>query len=116
MDNIHISFRLVSAYVDKVVGGKYKWLQGLNFSSFVNHVLKQYNESKCPKYYNDPCFSVDRHWRPFTARCAYCDIPYDVVGRIETFQQDIRYILIVKNLTTQIPLKKASMVLNKSHR
>ena len=116
MHNIHISFRLVSAYVDKVVGGKYKRLQGLNFSSFVNLVLKQYNESECHEYYNDPCSSVDQHWRPFTARCAYCDIPYDVVGRIETFQEDIRYILLKKNLTTVIPLKKASLILNKSHR
>ena len=45
-------------------------------------------------------------------RCLYCDIPYDVVGKVETFTEDVRFIVAVKNLTHLIPDSVASL---KSH-
>jgi hypothetical protein len=109
-------YRLVSAYVDKVLDKhryktKYTKLhdKGLNFSSFVDHILQEYNESDCRKYYNVPCFTIDPHWRPLNSKCSYCDIPYDVIGRMETFEEDVRYILLKQSLTHIIPLFNSSI-------
>ena len=35
---------------------------------------------------------LDKHWKPFISRCAYCDITYTLIARVETFQQDQQYI------------------------
>jgi len=109
----------VSAYVDKVLQRseyKYQPLEGLDFSSFVNHVLNEYKESGCQKSYNLPCFNIDVHWRPFNARCLYCDIPYNVIGRVETFEEDVQYILLKQNLTDIISLNSSSLHTHKSKR
>ena len=34
---------------------------------------------------------IDEHWRPFTFQCSYCDINYDLIGRMETWNDDIKY-------------------------
>ena len=106
--------RLVSAYVNKVVDHpnslkSLRTMKDKSFSSFVNHVLKEYKESDCYHSYNRPCFAIDQHWRPFNARCSYCDIPYNVIGRLETLEEDVRYILLKQNLTHIIPLEKTSI-------
>ena len=76
-----------------------------SFASFVkNIVLKEYKKDKCYKSYNEPCFNIDQHWLPFNARCMYCDISYKVIGRLETFIDDVNYILLKQNLTHLIPL------------
>ena len=111
--------RLVSAYVDKVLHRsdyKYQKLEGLDFSSFVNHVLNEYNKSDCKTSYNVPCFNVDVHWRPYNARCSYCDIPYNVIGRVETFEEDVQYILLKQNLTDIISLNSSSLHTHKGGR
>ena len=36
---------------------------------------------------------VDVHWRPFTFHCSYCDINYDLIGRMETWNDDLNYII-----------------------
>ena len=33
------------------------------------------------------------HWRPFYKRCGYCSTPFDVIGKMETFNEDIKYIM-----------------------
>ena len=119
-------YRLVSAYVNKVVDSYAKCqrngknackLKYPNFSAFVNHVINEYTESECYKHYNRPCFSsMNDHWRPFNNKCFYCDITYHVIGRIETFEEDVRYILLKKNLTNLIPLKASSTHKNKGSR
>ena len=106
--------RLVSAYVNKVVNHpnslkSLSTMKDKSFSSFVNHVLKEYKESDCYHSYNLPCFAINEHWRPFNARCSYCDIPYNVIGRLETLEEDVRYILLKQNLTHIIPLEKTSI-------
>ena len=35
---------------------------------------------------------LDEHWRPFIAQCAFCDIPYKVIARAETFAEDQKFI------------------------
>ena len=35
---------------------------------------------------------MDRHWKPFISRCAYCSVPYAVISKAETFEEDKRFI------------------------
>ena len=92
--------RLVSAYKDKFLKHESKghnfvryrsWYhKDHSFSSFANLVLMEYN-----KYIRNEG-RVNGHWLPMTLKCWYCDAHYDVVGRMETFSEDVKYI-IVKN-------------------
>ena len=75
-------------------------LRGKKFPQFVDYVLRD-AASKCGKGHN--CGGVDAHWRPQYSRCLYCDIPYDVIGKMETFADDVRYIVTKQNLTHLIP-------------
>ena len=36
--------------------------------------------------------NVDTHWLPLISRCGHCSIPYTVVGKLETIQQDLFFI------------------------
>ena len=77
-----------------------------NFSSFVNDVIEEYIESGCYENYARPCFGINEHWRPFNGRCLYCDIPYNVIGRMETFEEDVHYIISKNKLTNLFPLNE----------
>ena len=77
-----------------------------NFSSFVNDVIEEYTESDCYKNYDRPCFGINPHWRPFSGRCLHCDIPFDVIGRMETFEDDIHYIFLKNTLTHLFPIEE----------
>ena len=91
--------RLISAYEDKILhlndpgyGPKAEAVRAAygdtSFPSFVKWIWER-DLAACTL---SSCH-VDVHWRPFYERCAYCDVRYDVVGRIETFPEDLRYIL-----------------------
>ena len=117
-------FRLGSAYIDKVLvehhnlSNKYNKMhdERASFSSFVNQIIEEYNESDCRKYYNVPCFNIDPHWRPLNSKCTYCDIPYNLIGNMETFEEDVQYILLKQNLTNIIPLSHSNIHGHKSGR
>ena len=119
--------RLVSAYNDKFIkewskyGKIYSgWFEkGRSFSSFVNLVLYQYRKSCYPKstntsrirtnWSNENCEAkINNHWRPFAFRCHYCDINYDVIGRMETWNDDLNYIIRKRGLEQVLPLQKAN--------
>ena len=53
---------------------------------------------------------MNSHWRPFAFKCYYCDINCDVIGRMETWNDDLNYI-IRKRREQVFPLQKA----NSSH-
>ena len=55
---------------------------------------------------------MNSHWRPFTFKCYYCDINYDVIGRMETWNDDLNYIIRKRGLEQVLPLQNA----NSSHR
>ena len=42
---------------------------------------------------------IDAHWRPFYLRCGYCEVDYDIIGKMETFEDDLKFIFESKNLT-----------------
>ena len=35
---------------------------------------------------------VNGHWMPFISKCAYCSVPYAVIAKAETFEEDKRFI------------------------
>ena len=126
--------RLVSAYNDKFVNQRYKWLRifkwwfvgkEVSFSSFVDLVLYQYRRSCNPNstpasrirtnLANDNCeHKVNLHWRPFAFKCSYCDINYDLIGRMETWNDDMNYIIQKRGLEKLLPLQKAKIARNAS--
>ena len=49
------------------------------------------------------------HWRPQSAGCPYCHINYQVIGKVETFADDVKYIVVKQNLTHLIPVNVTSL-------
>ena len=82
--------RLVSAYTNKVNSEK------VSFSSFADKVINRFAEER-----------VDIHWRLFSSRCQHCYIPYTMIGRMETFDEDVQYIILKNGLEKQLPITKA---------
>ena len=50
------------------------------------------------------------HWRPQFAGCPYCHINYQVIGKAETFADDVKYIVLKQNLTSLIPLEDTKKI------
>ena len=42
------------------------------------------------------------HFRPYLPVCFYCDIDFDVIGKLEDFEEDVAYIAIKLNVTEQL--------------
>ena len=42
--------------------------------------------------------------RPFLSKCHYCDIDFDVIGKLEDFEEDVAYIAMKRNLTEHLGL------------
>lgn len=75
--------RLVSAYLDKKT-------ENSNFSNFLESAVAVFDEyQKCMKTGSEKCKEINVHIRPFYMRCPFCDIEFDFVGRLETFQKDV---------------------------
>merc|ERR1712106_964848 len=90
---------LVSAYQDKIAQATIKSYAKLRttlitlygnvtFPNFVKLILQR---SKKQCRHLTRC-GMDRHWKPFISRCAYCDIPYAVIAKAESFQKDQKFI------------------------
>ena len=92
----------MSAYQDKIVDNKKKHLKhllgmfgGVSFVHFVKMIL-----DKGAKYCQEmnQC-RLNYHWRPFISRCGYCDIPYNIIVKAETIQEDQKYLGLLANVT-----------------
>eukprot|EP00095_Tigriopus_kingsejongensis_P003836 maker-scaffold1297_size49794-snap-gene-0.7 protein:Tk03836 transcript:maker-scaffold1297_size49794-snap-gene-0.7-mRNA-1 annotation:"carbohydrate sulfotransferase 11-like" len=99
--------RLVSAYENKLMDTEgsmptyidlaariEKEYGSLSFSNFVKFLQMDYS-SNCSLR---SCY-VDVHWRPFYERCGFCDIDYDVIGYLDEFEEDAKYLGLKLNLT-----------------
>ena len=90
--------RLVSAYEDKVLGlsenGEiFKGVKNKTFSQFVDHILREWKSHTC-----------NEHWQPQYMHCNYCDIDYDIIGRVETLDSITLGLLRHLRLITLLPL------------
>ena len=104
--------RLVSCYKNfvlkwdgygmKLFGYSNWYINNHSFPAFIDLVLGEWQKDKCYKSYNFPCLKLNQHWRPLNSQCLYCDILYNVIGRMETFSDDVQYILIKANLTSLV--------------
>ena len=57
------------------------------------------------------------HWLPYEDRCHFCTIPYQAIGRMETFEEDVRYIILKNKWENIIPLpSEKSIHKNRSKR
>ena len=65
-----------------------------SFPDFINLVLKQHYEN-----------NINPHWKRFSDKCQHCAIPYDVIGRMETFDEDLKYIVLKLGLENILPIK-----------
>ena len=87
---------MVSAYQDKLVDQNYggyrdqitRIFGGVSFKNFVQLVIRR-SKKKCKKL--SEC-DLDRHWRPFISRCGYCSFNYKVIAKLETFNEDRKFI------------------------
>ena len=61
-------------------------IKNKTFSQFIDHVL------------NDIMTPQSEHWRPQFLNCNYCGINYDVIGRIETLNKDLKYISYINDV------------------
>ena len=50
------------------------------FKEFVEYLLRERVEE-----YND-------HWMPYWLHCHMCEMEYDVIGKMETWDEDIKFI------------------------
>ena len=83
-------------------GGMYTKHVNISFEIFTKLILDE-TEKKCQQIQN--CKS-DLHWRPFISQCAYCHAPYTIIGRLETADEDQKYIGHMANVTIR---KKGNM-------
>jgi hypothetical protein len=95
--------RLVSGYLDVVLGRKYKALKGQTFEQFVKEiVLKEANISKSKKLF----LEMNGHWRPSNAECAFCNIDYRAISKTETFNEDKIRILEILGLKAENKMQR----------
>jgi len=109
--------RLVSAYQDKIANnpeghlrlwkGVYKMIESQygdkTFPSFVKWLVgwKEVHEDLCPDPDEDTpvACEMNPHWSQLQDRCFYCALTYKVIAKFETFQEDLRYIGYLANVT-----------------
>ena len=95
----------MSAFQDKLVDKSDKYYKRvvdhiidtygeINFENFVKMVIKN-SKSFCRSV--NKC-DLDDHWKPFIARCGYCDIPYKVIAKAENFAEDQKFIGKLANI------------------
>ena len=56
------------------------------------------------------CHKINIHWRPYYLLCPFCYLDFDqFIGRVESFEEDVMYVIIKANLTEKIPLDDAGL-------
>ena len=92
-----VFYRLVSSYEDKILGLSknrevIKYLANRTFPEFIDYVISQGKKGH----------GINEHWKPAYMHCNFCQIDYNVVGRIEKFEEYLRYIVENTHLSTRI--------------
>ena len=111
-----------TAIIELTHGGKYKEWYNKNhtFPAFADLVLDEYRKDICYGSSLCPFSSVDIHWRPLSSKCSHCDVSYNVIGHMETFNDDIKFISTKANLSLEIlkqenSSKDVQLIMNKKN-
>lgn len=110
---LKLGFRLVSAYETRLASDESNERFFVDFPSFVKFILVKAQTTKCFNQNTVGCM-MSNIWRPFYANCAFCEINYDVVGKLETFEKDLLYVIIRKNMSHAVDLNQLGMKLRAS--
>ena len=85
--------RLVSAYL--FAYSKTKENERKTFKQFITEwVLNKAKTSKNKMTFRE----IEAHWRPSNTYCAFCNIKYGIVSKMETFNEDKRRIMEILGL------------------
>ena len=85
--------RLVSGY--SMAKNKNIDYADTTFHDFIiKDVIMKVKENKSHEKFRE----MNPHWRPYNTYCAFCNIPYSVVSKMETFDQDKERILELAGL------------------
>ncbi|CAG5120380.1 unnamed protein product, partial [Candidula unifasciata] len=89
------SFEYLSRKMVKVYRTNSTLRGGVTFEEFV-------------KYLVDPAqiIPTNPHWQPFYELCRPCEMMYDFVGKLSTFNEDTRYILKINKLEKLVEFPK----------
>ena len=76
--------------------------------TFLRHI-KNLNKTTFPEFVDiilEKCGMNDlfcnEHWEPQYVHCNYCDVKYDFIGRVESLENDIRFIAHSINMTSNL--------------
>ena len=77
--------RLVSAFKDKVQGGRVEGVEkSISFNDFLRREVLSTAKS-CAR--EDNCRGgMHLHWTPYNDLCSFCNVNYTVISKMETFQ------------------------------
>ncbi|XP_018027558.1 carbohydrate sulfotransferase 13-like [Hyalella azteca] len=109
----HPFLRLISAYRDKIAtkSGKMVMAQFQKFRRLYNMpIISKYRQQEPhDKFYKDvptfpefvqylletPVEDYNEHWRPYHVICRPCDVPYNVVLKLESLDEDIQTLVFI---------------------
>ena len=74
----------------------FKSYNGDNSFEFFTKLILNETEKNCEHIHD--C-KLDLHWKPFVSQCAYCHAPYTIIGRLETADEDQKYMSHMANIT-----------------
>ncbi|XP_047740994.1 carbohydrate sulfotransferase 13-like [Hyalella azteca] len=109
----HPFLRLISAYRDKIAtkSGKMAMTQFRKYRRLYNMpIISKYRQQEPhDKFYKDvptfpefvqylletPVEDYNEHWRPYHVICRPCDVPYNVVLKLESLDEDIQTLVFI---------------------
>ena len=78
-------------------GEVFKYIENKTFKEFIGFVVTNSKGGH----------TMNEHWMPFYMYCNYCGIKYDIIGRVEDFEQDFRLIMHKASLGHLLPNDKS---------
>lgn len=88
----------MSTFENKLLNEGWKKQLEKNFTKYIAHISNEIERCEAVNFDMDQC-RVEVHWKPFYLRCDYCNIDFDIIGKVETFEDDVKLIMERAGLT-----------------
>ena len=103
--------RIISAYKEKVLAPHYhvpryvdpkfksmlKKRNAMSFADFIDVIIQDHQNGET---------TPNGHWNTFSNMCMHCTIPYEVIGQVETFNEDFKYIILKLGLQNILKIEE----------